>query len=70
MYRNAKAEMVRAGISLTQLAEAMDSYPSIWSEKLNEKRPITLAEAKKFKAIVKSDKPLEEIFEEFGEEAV
>lgn len=69
MYRNARAEMVRAGISLTQLAEAMESFPSIWSEKLNGKRPITLTEAKRFKSVVKSNLSLEELFEEF-EEAV
>lgn len=67
MYRNARAEMVRAGISLTQLAEEMDSHASIWSEKLNGKRPISLTEAKKFKQVVKSDLTLEELFEEFKE---
>lgn len=67
MYRNARAEMVRAGISLTQLAEEMESHASIWSEKLNGKRPISLTEAKKFKQVVKSDLTLEELFEEFKE---
>ena len=67
MYRNARAEMVRAGISLTQLAEEMESHASIWSEKLNGKRPISLTEAKKFKEVVKSNLTLEELFEEFGE---
>jgi len=67
MYRNARAEMVRAGVTLAQLAEEMQTYPSTWSEKLNGKRPITLSEAKKFKEIVKSDLPLEKLFEEFVE---
>ena len=65
MYRNAKAEMVRAGITLTRLAETMDSHVSVWSEKLNGKRPISLNEAKRFKEIVKSNLPLEKLFEEF-----
>lgn len=65
MYRNARAEMVRAGIGLSQLAEEMQSYASIWSEKLNGKRPITLTEAKLFKKVVKSELPLEVLFEEF-----
>lgn len=69
MYRNARAEMMRQGINLNDLAEKMDSYPSIWSEKLNGKRPITLTEAKKFKKVVKSTLPLEELFEVFEEEA-
>lgn len=67
MYRNARAEMVRAGITLTQLAEAMGSHVSIWSEKLNGKRPISLNEAKKFKTVVNSELSLEELFKEFEE---
>jgi transcriptional regulator with XRE-family HTH domain len=67
MYRNANAERIRAGLTLEQLAEKMDSYPSIWSEKLNGKRPILLSEAKKYKEVVKSKLPLEELFEEFEE---
>lgn len=67
MYRNARAEMVRAGISLSQLAEEMESHASIWSEKLNGKRPISIAEAKKFKKVVNSTLPLEELFEVFEE---
>lgn len=67
MYRNAKAEMVRLGMSLTELAEKMESYPSIWSEKLNGKRMITLDEAKRFKEVVNSTLPLEELFEKFEE---
>lgn len=67
MFRNAKAEMVRIGMSLTELAEKMDSHPSTWSEKLNGKRPITFDEALRFKAIVKSTLPLEELFEKFEE---
>lgn len=67
MYRNARAEMVRAGISLSQLAEKMSSHVSIWSEKLNGKRPISLNEAKQFKQVVNSNLPLEVLFEEFKE---
>lgn len=67
MYRNARAEMVRAGFNLGELAEKMQSYSSIWSEKLNGKRPITLDEAKLFKKVVNSDLPLEVLFECFEE---
>lgn len=67
MYRNAKAEMVKAGISLAQLAEKMNSHPSIWSEKLNGKRPISLDEAKKFKIAVNSNLSLEELFTPYKE---
>lgn len=62
MYRNAKAEMVRAGFNITTLAERMGNTVATWSEKLNGKREITLNEAKKFKDIVKSDLPIEELF--------
>lgn len=67
MYRNARAEMIKSGLSLAQLAEKMESHASIWSEKLNGKRPISLDEAKQFKKVVKSDLPLEELFKEFSE---
>lgn len=64
MYRNARAEMVRAGFTLERIALEMDITASTLSQKLNGKYPITLKEAKKFKSIVKSDLPLETLFEE------
>lgn len=64
MYRNAKAEIVRAGLTLEMIAAEMDIAASTLSQKLNGKYPITLAEAKKFKKIVKSDLPIEILFEE------
>lgn len=67
MFLNAKAEMVRAGLNLTTLSEKMGNTTATWSEKLNGKRDITLNEAKKFKEVVKSDLPLEELFEEVKE---
>ena len=67
MYRNAKAEMIRAGLNLTTLAEKMGNTVATWSEKLNGKREITLNDAKKFKEVVKSDLPIEVLFEKFEE---
>lgn len=64
MYRNAKAEIVRAGLTLEMIAAEMDIAASTLSQKLNGKYPITLNEAKKFKKIVKSDLPIEILFEE------
>lgn len=64
MYRNAKAEIVRAGLTLEMIAAEMDIAASTLSQKLNGKYPITLIEAKKFKKIVKSDLPIEILFEE------
>lgn len=64
MYRNAKAEIVRAGLTLEMIAAEMDIAIGTLSQKLNGKYPITLNEAKKFKKIVKSDLPIEILFEE------
>lgn len=67
MYRNAKAEMVRAGLTLASLSENLGGTVSTWSLKLNGKYPITLDEAKKFKRLVNSDLPIEVLFEKFEE---
>lgn len=67
MYRNAKAEMVRAGLTLEKVASAMGMSASALSMKLNGKSPITVDEAKLFKKIVGSDMPLEELFKTFEE---
>lgn len=67
MYRNAKAEMVRAGLTLSDLSENLGGTISTWSLKLNKRYPITLDEAKKFKRFVKSDLPIEDLFEDFEE---
>lgn len=69
MYRNAKAEMARAGLTLANVAERMDCTIGTLSMKLNGKAPITLSEAKQFKRIVGTDMPLEELFKNFEEES-
>lgn len=67
MYRNAKAEMVRAGLILDKVAPSMGMTSGALSMKLNGKSPITVDEAKQFKKIVGSDMPLEELFKSFEE---
>lgn len=67
MYRNAKAELVRAGLILADVSENLGGTVSTWSQKLNGKYPITLNEAKGFKRLVKSELPLEVLFAEFEE---
>lgn len=64
MYRTAKSEMMKRGLTLADVAPLMDVSVSTLSLKLNGKYPFTLKEAKQFKEIVKSDLPLEELFEE------
>ena len=63
MYRTAKSEMMKRGLTLSDVAPLMDISVGTLSLKLNGKYPITLNEAKQFKIIVKSDLPLEELFE-------
>lgn len=64
MYRNARAEMVRAGFTLESMAALMGISIGTLSQKLNGKYPFTLNEAKLFKLLTKSDLPLEVLFEE------
>lgn len=64
MYRTAKSEMMKRGLTLADVAPRMEISVGTLSLKLNGKYPITLNEAKLFKEIVGSDLPLEELFEE------
>lgn len=64
MYKNARAEMVRRGLRLEDVAKQMEKSISTLSLKLNGKFPFTLNEAKQFKEIVGSELPLEVLFEE------
>ena len=64
MYKNAKAEMTRRGLTLSIVASEMKIGVSTLSQKLNGISPITLIEARQFKKIVKTDLPLEELFKE------
>jgi antitoxin component HigA of HigAB toxin-antitoxin module len=66
MYRNVKAEMVRQGLQLKDISEALGKKVPTVSLKLNGKYPLTLDEAKKIKKVLKSDLPLETLFEEVG----
>lgn len=70
MYPNLNAELSRKGVTLTDLAEALDCTVSTACDKKNGKRPFTLAEAKTVKKFLQVDIPLEELFEERSEEAV
>ena len=67
MYRNAKAEMVRAGLNLDKVASIMKLSITTLSMKLNGKTIVTVDEAKLFKKIVGTDMPLDELFEDFEE---
>lgn len=64
MYRTAKSEMMKRGLTLADVAPLMGVSVGTLSQKLNGKYPISLKEAKQFKEIVKSDLPLEELFAE------
>lgn len=64
MYRTAKSEMIKRGLTLSDVSSLMGISVSTLSLKLNGKYPFTLREAKQFKQIVKSTLSLEELFEE------
>ena len=66
MYLNAKAEMIRRGLRLEDVAKLMGMSISTLSMKLNGKYQFTFKEAIRFKEIVQSDLPLEVLFEEVG----
>lgn len=63
MYPNLNAEMARHNITRGELGEAIGWAPSTTSNKLNGKADITLNEAKEIKRIVKTELPIEELFE-------
>ena len=67
MYRNARAEMARAGVTLEVLAEKSGKSVSVWSAKLNGRVTVTLDDAREFKRIVGTDEPIETLFEQFEE---
>lgn len=64
MYLVAKAEIVRAGLNQRIVAEKMGLTTITLNRKLNGHYVMTVSEASRFKKIVGSDKPLEELFEE------
>lgn len=63
MYRRAKAEIIRVGLTLEPIAREMGITVATLSQKLNEKYPMTVNEAREFKRIIKSSLSLEELFE-------
>jgi antitoxin component HigA of HigAB toxin-antitoxin module len=62
MYPNLNAEMSRYNISNKDIATPIGRTESTASLELNGKYPITLDEAKKIKAIIPTNKPLEVLF--------
>lgn len=62
MYPNLNAEMARYNITNQDIAIAIDRTESTVSLKLNGKFPITLDEAKKIKAVISTNKPIEVLF--------
>lgn len=67
MYRNARAEMIRAGLTCEKVSKIMNVRTATVSNWLTGRNAITLKKAKEFKKIVKSDLPLEVLFESFEE---
>jgi transcriptional regulator with XRE-family HTH domain len=64
MYPNLRAEIARQGLNLSDVAEKMGMTLSNLSKKLKGEITLTFSEAKRLKKIVKTDLPLEILFEE------
>ena len=64
MFKNLRAEMVRADIDVPKLAEkaGMKSAGALYS-RLNGTVPFSLDEAKAIKSVLRVDMPLEELFD-------
>lgn len=69
MYPEVRAEMARKRITLTEIAKdpRIDSTVSHMSQKLGGRYPLLFKEAVAIKDILKSDLPLEVLFEEGSE---
>ena len=64
MYPNVRAEIARKNITLGELAKELGITLTTLSLKLKGEYPVTLNEAKKIKAVLGCDIPLEKLFEE------
>ena len=63
MYRNLEAEIARAGMNNTELAKAIGVNVGSMSLKLNGHRPFSLKQAIAIKQTLKTELPIEELFE-------
>ena len=64
MFNNLRAEMVRAGLDVPQLAERIEMKPNALYARLNGSTQLTFADAVKIKSVLGVAMPLEELFEE------
>lgn len=62
MYKNIEAEIARNDLTRKEIAETLGLSISTVSLKLNGKASITLNEAIKLKKLLKTNMPLEELF--------
>ena len=66
LYPNLRAEMARQGLTIDKLATMLGISAASLSQKLRGLFPFTLNEAKKIKALLNVDIPLEELFKVVG----
>ena len=62
MYPNLNAEMARAGITRSALAEKLGITPSTLSLKLNGKSELSFGECVRIKKIIGTDIKIEQLF--------
>lgn len=63
MYRNLRAEIVRAGLTIKEIAMRIGISERSLRNKINGKTEFTLSEAIKIRKIVNKNMSLEELFE-------
>lgn len=63
MYSNVKAELARKNMTVVDLSDKTGIRYQTLIDKINGKYPVTLDEAKKVKAALGVDIPLEDLFE-------
>ena len=62
MYRNLKAELVRQGLTQKELGAMLGWSPMKMSCKLNDKSPLTWAEALRIRECLHVDIPMDVLF--------
>ena len=62
MYRRLKSEIYRLGWTMGEVADAIGISRAAWTKRYHQGK-FLLEEAKKIKAVIKTDLSLEELFE-------
>jgi len=61
-YNNLRAEMIRNGVTVDDIAKCLEVSPKTVRNKINGETQFSWEEVKKIKKLLKTDLPLEELF--------